>query len=168
MVTLLLVVGIAYEYAESVTKSLAWSVAHHSTASFEGLRVKLPLMWRQEEELPRGLKSTWLLRSQWGRTFPTERVGIYKNSPPVQQPVMQRFEIVATKLGQPEFRGQPISLDQELAARFTCIAPRLEKDPDWQIACDSNDGRWSVQYIAREPDTKAFMTVLRSIVLPHG
>jgi hypothetical protein len=64
------------------------------------------------------------------------------------------------EIGQPEFRGQ------ELAARFTCIAPRLEKVPDPQIACDSNDGWWSVQYIAVEPDTNAFMTVLRNIVWP--
>jgi hypothetical protein len=157
-----------YEYTESAIKSLGWSVAHHSTVSFEGVHVKLPLMWRQDEELPGGVKSTWLVRSEWGKSFPTERIVIYKNSPPVQQPLMQRFEIVATKSGQPEFRGQLISLDQELAGRFTCIAPRLEKVPDWQIACDSNDGRWSVQYIAREPDIKAFMTVLRNIVSPHG
>jgi hypothetical protein len=59
------VAGVTYLPLKPTLRACLWAVSHHSTAIYQGLSVKVPLMWRQEDT-PAGLKELKFVRARFG------------------------------------------------------------------------------------------------------
>jgi hypothetical protein len=75
--------------------------------------------------------------------------------------LMERLKIFTYKLGQTDFRGEPLPLDPETATRYSCVVPHFDQLQDWQVSCISNDDLWSVTLYGTVSDIDDFLVVLR-------
>ena len=69
------VVGVAYLYLEPTLRVWLWAFGHHSTATYQGLSVKVPSMWRQEET-PAGQRQVRLVHARLGEPVEFESIVI--------------------------------------------------------------------------------------------
>lgn len=164
LVVLIMLMGPYYFSFEPVLKTCVWAVTHRSTARYQGLKVKVPWMWRQEET-PAGWRQINLVRARWAQIGTTELIVVRDYSSPSTQPqsISEILRILGSKLGQATFQGVPFHLDSETAARYSCIAPHFEKLRDWQVSCLSDDRRWRVDLIGPIEDIDDFKAVLRQL-----
>src|SRR5271154_2714561 len=137
----LLAAGSGYLYLSPALRAATWAIAHRSTATFRGLDLKVPWMWKQED-MPAGQQELRLIRARWGKPVSLESIVIrYQATPRLPgQTIMQQFEIVASKLHEPAFQGELLKVDAAIGERYSCIAPHLTKLPEWQVWCESSDG----------------------------
>jgi hypothetical protein len=165
LLAIMVVAGVAYLYLEPTLRACLWAVGHHSTATYQGLSVKVPWMWRQEKT-PAGQRQLRLVRARIGEPVEFESIVISDGksaaSPP--QALVERLQTVAAKLGHKDFRGTPISLDPETAQRFSCLAPHFDYIRDWQASCLSTDNLWSADLFGPVPDVDSLKFVLQSAV----
>ena len=145
-----------------------WAVEHHSTATYQGLTVKVPWMWRQKDT-PAGQREIMLVRARFGEPVESEWIVINNRTSTASKP-QSPTELVQNlaRLSHEAFRGTPISLDPETAKRFSCIAPHLAKMPEWQASCRSPDMRWSVMLSGPVSDMGSLRAVLQSAVIDSG
>lgn len=157
--------GAIYFYFKQILRACFWDVGHHSTATYQGLNVKVPWMWRQEET-PAGQRQLRLVRARIGEPVEFESI-IISNGESTDlgpQAVAERLKTLAAKLGHKEFQGTPISLDPETARHFSCIAPHFDYIRDWQASCLSTDSLWSADLFGPDPDLDSLRIVLRGAV----
>jgi hypothetical protein len=159
---LLLMVGWGYLYFGDVLRTCMWTITHRSTATYQGLSVKVPWMWRQEET-PAGQREIRLVRARWGEPASTEEILINAVSPRPPGTLMERLKIFTYKLGETDFRGEPLPLEPETATRYSCVVPHFDQLRDWQVSCISNDDLWSVTFYGTVSDIDDFLVVLRHL-----
>jgi hypothetical protein len=140
LLAIVVVAGVTYLYLEPTLRAWLWAFGHHSTATYEGLSVKVPWMWRQEET-PAGQRELRLVRARLGEPVEFESIVISdgQSTSPGPQTIAERLQVLAEKMGHKDFRGTPMSLDP----RFSCIAPHFDQVRDWQVSCLSIDNHWS-------------------------
>jgi hypothetical protein len=158
------VAGMAYLYLQPILRAWLWAVRYHSTATYQGLSVRTPWMWRQDET-PAGQKQLRLVHARLGEPVEFESIVISDGESTSAGPntVTERLQIMAKKLGHSDFRGTPMSLDP----RFSCMAPNFEQVRDWQVSCLSNDNHWSANLYGPVPDVDSFKLVLQSLASSH-
>jgi hypothetical protein len=161
---LFLIAGWVYVYFEPVLETCVWAVTHRSTATYQGISVRVPWMWSQEET-PAGEREIRLVRARWGKPFSLDSITITKAASPPrpERTLLENLKTLATKLGQTDFRGTPVPLDPETALRYSCVAPHFDKLREWQISCNSKDNLWSVNLIGPISDVDDFVVVLRHL-----
>ena len=157
-----LVAGVGYLYLNPILRAWLWTVRHHSTATYRKLSVKVPWMWRQEET-PAGQREIRLVRARWGEPASTEEILINAVSPRPPGTLMERLKIFTYKLGETDFRGEPLPLEPETATRYSCVVPHFDQLRDWQVSCISNDDLWSVTLYGTVSDIDDFLVVLRHL-----
>jgi hypothetical protein len=157
-----LMAGWGYLYFEDVLRTCIWTITHRSTATYQGLSVKVPWMWRQEE-LPAGQREIRLVRARWGERASLGMILINAESSRLPQTLMERHKTFAFKLGQTDFRDEPLPLDPETALHYSCVSPHFDKLPNWQVSCVSNDNLWSVDLFGTISDVDDFLIVLRHL-----
>jgi hypothetical protein len=176
-VGILLSIGLAYEYFGPIVESCVWSLAHRSTATYqgwagsssEGFSVKVPWMWRQEE-YPAREASISLVRAHVGGTVPLESMFISKDASPGislrrMESSTRSFEESAKKGGLSDFGMGPFPIDSDVALRFSCMAPHVGKAVGYIVECASTDkGRWSILYFNHSTHGTADMNaILRNL-----
>lgn len=166
MIALLLAGGWGFLYLMPPLQTVIWTIAHRSTASYQELSIKVPWMWRQEET-PAGQRQIRLVRARWGEPVSLETIVIQKDASASRntQTVTERFEALASKLGQIDFKDDPLPLTPEIARHYTCIVPHLAKLREWQVSCLSQDNLWSVNLMGphTDRDVDDLITVLRNL-----
>jgi hypothetical protein len=158
------VAGGTYLYLEPILRAWLWAFGHHSTATYQGVSVKVPWMWRQEET-PAGQRQLRLVRARLGEPVEFESIVISdgKSTSPGLQTIGERLQVLAEKLGQKDFRGTSMSLDP----RFSCMAPHFDQVRDWQVSCLSIDNHWSANLYGPVPDVDSFKLVLQNMASSH-
>jgi hypothetical protein len=159
---LFLMAGWGYLYFGDVLRTCMWTLTHRSTAAYQGLSVKVPWMWRREET-PAGQREIRLVRARLGESGLLESIVINAVSPRPPGTLMERLKTFAYKLGQTDFRGEPLPLAPETASHYSCVAPHFDKLRDWQVSCISNDDLWSVTLYGSISDVDDFLIVLRHL-----
>jgi hypothetical protein len=159
-----LVAGSGYLYLSPALSATAWAIAHRSTATFQGLDFKIPLMWKQEDT-PAGQHELRLVRARWGEPVSLESIVIrYEATPRVPpQTMMEQFEIVASRLHEPAFRGELLEVDATIKENYSCILPHLTKLPEWQIWCESIDRHWTANLMGSEQDKDDLIKVVHNL-----
>ena len=160
------VAGVTYLYLEPTLRAWLWAFGHHSTATYQGLSVKVPSMWRQEET-PAGQRQLRLVRARLGEPVEFGSIVISisdgKSTSLGPQTVAERLQVLAEKMGHKDFRGTPMSLDP----RFSCMAPHFDQVRDWQVSCLSIDNHWSADLYGPVPDVDSFKFVLQNLAFSH-
>jgi hypothetical protein len=161
ILAMVVVAGITFLYIEPLLRAGLWSLEHHSAATYQGLSVRVPWMWRQEQT-PAGWRELRLERARWGQPFALESIVISdaKSASPGPQTVTERLRILGEKMGHKDFRGTPMSIDPH----FSCMAPHFDEVQDWQVSCLSIDNHWSANLIGSVSDIDSFKLVLQSMV----
>jgi hypothetical protein len=169
LVILIVLTGPFYVYFEPALTTCVWSVTHQSTATYQGLKLKVPWMWRQEET-PAGQREIHLVRARWAQLGTIEAMVIRNDTSSFSQPqsIEERLRILSSKLGQTTFRGVSFPLDRDTASRYSCIAPHFGKLPDWQVSCLSNDRHWAANLTGPIEDIDDFKAVLRHLALAQN
>ena len=162
ILALFLMIGWGCLYFGDVLSTCMWTITHHSAAAYQGLSVKVPWMWRQEET-PAGQREIRLVRARWGEPASTEEILINAVSPRPPGTLMERLKIFTYKLGETDFRGKPLPLEPETATRYSCVVPHFDQLRDWQVSCISNDDLWSVTLYGTVSDIDDFLVVLRHL-----
>jgi hypothetical protein len=159
-----MVAGVTYIPMKPTLRAYLWAISHHSTATYQGSSVRVPLMWRQEDT-PAGLRELRLVRARFGEPVEFESIVIREGGSTSSRPqtVGERMQVLAEKLGYKNFRGTPMSLDP----RFSCIAPHFDQVRDWQVSCLSIDNHWSANLYGPVSDIDFFKLVLQSIASNH-
>ena len=155
-----LTAGLLYFYAGPVVRACLWDVGHHSTAAYQGINVRVPWMWRQEDT-PAGQRQLRLVRARLGEPLEFESIVISegKSSSAGLQTATERLQALANKLGYEDFQGTAVSLDP----RFSCVAPHFTQLQTWQISCLSIDNHWSANLYGPAADRDALGFVLESM-----
>jgi hypothetical protein len=155
-----LTAGLIYLYVGPLMRACFWDVGHHSTAAYQGLNVRVPWMWRQEDT-PAGQQQLRLVRARLGEPTEFESIVISeaKSSSAGVQTATERLRALADKLGYGDFQGTAMSLDP----RFSCVAPHFTQLQTWQISCLSMDNRWSANLYGPFSDKGALELVLQSM-----
>jgi hypothetical protein len=161
---LLLAAGSGYLYLSPGLSAVAWAISNRSTATFRGLDVKVPWMWEQEDT-PAGQQELRLISAHWGKPVSLESIVIrYEATPRLpEQTVMQQFEIVASKLQEPAFRGELLKADAVIRDRYSCVVPHLTKLPEWQVWCESIDKHWTINLVGSEQDKEDLIKVVHNL-----
>ena len=159
---LFLLGGWCYFYLGPVLRTCLWTGTHRSTATYQGLSFRVPWMWRQEET-PLGQREVRLVRARWGEPASFDSIVIMKAAAPLRVSITERLKTLALKLGQTDFRGVPLSFDPETDLRYSCVAPHIDKLPEWQVSCTSKDDLWSVNLFGPVSDVDDFVVVLRHL-----
>jgi hypothetical protein len=172
----LIVVSLGCVYFGPVVESWAWSLTHHSTATYKGwpgtryesFSVKAPWMWRQEPGLGAD-QSIELVRARIGEPIPLDSVSIQRVDSPENvlkrwgEPIPSAVNETLAKAGV-QFRSEGFTIDADVASRFSCIATRvgISRNP---ILCASTDGRrWLVTYKHFNPATEVeISSILRNL-----
>ncbi|NYF80758.1 hypothetical protein HDF17_003078 [Granulicella arctica] len=161
---LMLVLLCGYSYLEPVLNTWTWALTHRSTATYQGLHVKVPWMWKQVDTFA-GEREIRLERVRWGDPIPFESIVIHDDtaSPPHTQTMTQRFEMLSSKLGESAYRGESLPLDSSIAAHYSCIAPRLTKLPTFRVSCESKDEQQSIDLFGPGQDTDDLIVLLHNL-----
>ena len=77
-------------YLEPVLRTCLWTVTHRSTATLQGLSIRVPRMWRQEET-PLRLREISLIRARWGDPASVESIVIMKAAAPSKAPLLRHL-----------------------------------------------------------------------------
>jgi hypothetical protein len=154
----LMLAGFTYAYLEPLLRACLWAAEHHSTATYQGLSVKVPWLWRQDD-VPAGL-GLHLVRARLGKPFSLESIVIGTGKVTTSSPetIEEGFRTLSQRLGQ-SFHGTPVTLDPY----FSCIAPHIDGLQSWQIACLSTDHHWRADLMGQSHDVDSFKLVLQSI-----
>lgn len=166
LLTPLIVIAATYFYVGPTLRAWLWAVEHHSTASYAGLQVKVPWMWRQEET-PAGQMKVRLRRARFGEPVEVESIEFTKNRASEQQPFGKRLERLRSSLKQEDPQAIPISLNPKAAQRFSCVALHFKHVQGWDALCQSTDSLWTVMSIGPVPDPVGLDTVLQGTVFKN-
>jgi hypothetical protein len=173
---ILIVVSLGYVYFAPVVESWVWSLTHHSRASFKGwpgtqyesYGVKVPWMWRQEEDVPSGgLREITIVRPKLGEVAPIESIVIAKlpeGSPGLSESFTQSLIERLAKSGLPRFSMEPFPLDADIASRYKCMRMHLAESSFSSVKCASiTGGQWSVEYFGDFTNVRDLNVVLRNL-----
>ena len=127
------VAGVTYLYLEPTLRAWLWAFGHHSTATYQGLSVKVPSMWRQEET-PAGQRQLRLVRARLGEpgglVLGQRQVGDKSNE----------ITAVPELLDTLDLKGSIVTLDA-MGCQKAIVSKILERGADYLVTLKANQGK---------------------------
>ena len=124
-----------------------WYAQHHGVANYEGILIKVPFPWRQEDTL-RGEHELLLRRASRNFGMIDESIMINnqgKSSPNSGRERIERFRdvMLASRLSR-QTTVETYSADPFVDSNYDCIISRTPTPEEIQLFCVSADGPWNL------------------------